>query len=374
MYWKRHGAVYYGGTEALWELLMLMFWVFLSFLLASLLSTANAEQIFTTHVSNSAMDTRSIALVDTVTGKDRVIEVNTNGEVIWSWSFPPGMINGNSICMGAGIQYKPLSDSFIVVAPHHSVIEVRRDGSHKVLATDPEVDHDFHVFDDGSVLFARGFVDKGDDNFAIHNKHGKKIWSWKADEHLKTRQEYWGSSCKIREKNWKNKGHRDWAHANGISIKENGNYFLSLRNFSAFFEVEPNSGRVVKEYTGHIGVHEPTPYKDGFVLADRDCTGSNKSNAVEKQSIRITDSEGVVKNRLLEGKLLLARGIEVLPNGNFFVTTISTVMEIDPQGTVLFKAAIKGQDPDMESKGRDALPKMTGRCKWKNLYKAVKTN
>ena len=46
-------------------------------------------------------------------------------------------------------------------APHHSVIEVRRDGSHKVLATDPEVDHDFHVFDDGSVLFARGFVDKG---------------------------------------------------------------------------------------------------------------------------------------------------------------------------------------------------------------------
>ena len=56
------------------------------------------------------------------------------------------------------------------------------------------------------------------------------------------------------------------------------------------------------------------------------------------------------------------------------MTTISTVMEIDPQGTVLFKAAIKGQDPAMESKGRDALPKMTGRCKWKTLYKAVKTN
>ena len=35
---------------------MRMFWLFLSFLIASLLSTANAEQIFTTHVSNSAMD------------------------------------------------------------------------------------------------------------------------------------------------------------------------------------------------------------------------------------------------------------------------------------------------------------------------------
>ena len=144
-------------AEDLWELLMRMFWLFLFFLVPSLLSTANAEQIFTTHVSNSAMDTRSIALVDTVTGKDRVIEVNTNGEVIWSWSFPPGMINGNSICKGAGIQYKPLSDSFIVVAPHHSVIEF---AEATVLATDPEVDHVFRIFDDGSVLFARALSTK----------------------------------------------------------------------------------------------------------------------------------------------------------------------------------------------------------------------
>ena len=183
---------------------MRIFRLVFSFFIASLLSTANAEQIFTTHVSNVAMDMRSIALVDTITGKDRVIEVNINGEVIWSWTFPPSMINGNSICKGAGIQYKPSSDSFIVLAPHHSVIEVRRDGSHTVLAADPEMDHDFHVFDDGSVLFVRGFVDKGDENFAIHNSNGKKIWSWKADEHLESREKYWGSSCKIREKNWKN--------------------------------------------------------------------------------------------------------------------------------------------------------------------------
>ena len=153
--------------------------------------------------------------------------------------------------------------------------------------------------------------------------------------------------------------------------QDNGNYIFSLRNFSAFFEVEPNSGQVVKEYTGHIGVHEQ-PIQGWICFADRDCTGSNKSIAIEKQSIRITDSEGVVKNRLW--RVSFSTRIEVLPNGNFFVTTISTVMEIDPQGTVLFKAAIKGQDPDMESKGRDALPKMTGRCKWKTLYKAVKTN
>ena len=83
---------------------MITSWLFFSFFVASLLSVANAEQIFTTHVSTSAMDMRSIALVDTVTGKNRVIEVNTNGKVIWSWHFPPGLINGNSICKGAGIQ------------------------------------------------------------------------------------------------------------------------------------------------------------------------------------------------------------------------------------------------------------------------------
>ena len=352
---------------------MKKFGVFCSFFTVLLFSTANAEQILSTHVTNSAMDMRSIAFVDTVSGKDRVIEVNTEGELIWSWNFPPGMIAGKSICKGAGIEYNSVSDSFIVIAPHHSAIEISRDGTHRVLVRDPEIDHDFHFFDDGSILFARGFVDKGTENFAIHDKNGEKIWAWKADDHLKSRRKYWGSSCKIRESKWKKQGNRDWAHANGISIKDNGNYIFSLRNFNAFFEIDPNSGRIVREYTGHIGVHEPTPYKDGFVLADRNCTGSKKSDYVEKQSIRITDSEGVIKKRLLEGEHLFTRGIEVLPNGNLFVTTLSTVMEIDPDGKLLFKAAIKGQDPNIESTGRSAREKIIGRCKPKTLYKAVRT-
>jgi hypothetical protein len=352
---------------------MRLFGLLYCFFVALLFSAANAEQIFDTHVTNSAMDTRSIALVDTITGKDRVIEVNTKGELIWSWNFPSGMISGRSICKGAGIEYNEASDSFIVIAPHHSAIEVYRDGSHRVLARDPEIDHDFHVFDDGSILFARGFVDKGDENFAIHDKNGKKTWSWKADDHLKSREKYWGSSCKIRENSWKKKGNKDWAHANGISIKDNGNFIFSLRNFNSFFEINPNSGRIVKEYAGHVGVHEPTPYKDGFVLGDRNCTGSNNSDAIERQSIRITDSDGIVKKRLLESKHLMTRGIEVLPNGNLFITTASTVMEIDANGKIFFKAAIKGQDPNIEATGRAARKKIIGRCKWKTLYKAVRT-
>ena len=48
-----------------------------------------SDQLFETYIKDSSMDKRSIALVDTITGKNRLIEINTEGKVIWSWNFPP---------------------------------------------------------------------------------------------------------------------------------------------------------------------------------------------------------------------------------------------------------------------------------------------
>ena len=352
--------------------MMSMFRVLVLLLIFLISNQSQAEQLFTTHIVDPSMDKRAIALVDTITKTPRLIEINTQGKVTWSWDIPSEMIDDRAICRGSDVKYVSSDDSFIITVPQFGAVAVQRDGTHKILVRDSEIDHDIHVFKNGSILFPRGFVDKGEDNFAIKDSNGNQIWSWDASDHIGSRKPYWGSTCKIREKSWNKKGSKDWAHANAIEVLDNGNYLLSLRNLSAFFEVDPE-GRILKEYKGHVGVHEPKVYKDGFVLADRNCTRDSKSNYKEFNAIKILDGNGKTVKILLEGQHLFARGIEVLANERLFITTISSLMEIDTNGKVYFKAVLKGLNPELESEGREARSKMTGSCRPKTVYKAVRT-
>ena len=352
--------------------MMPTFRVLILLLIFLISNQSQAEQLFTTHIADPSMDKRAIALVDTITKTPRLIEINTEGMLTWSWDIPSEMIDDKAICRGSDVKYVSSDDSFIITIPHFGAVAVQRDGTHKILVRDSEIDHDIHVFKNGSILFPRGFVDKGEHNFAIKDSNGKHIWSWDASDHIGSRKEYWGSTCKIREESWNKKGSKDWAHANAIEVLDNGNYLLSLRNFSAFFEVD-TEGKILKEYRGHVGNHEPKVYKDGFVLADRNCIGDNKSNYKELNAIKILDSNGKTVETLLEGQHLFTRGIEVLENERLFITTISSLMEIDSNGEVYFKAVLKGLSPELESEGRKARKKMTGSCKWKTVYKAVRT-
>ena len=332
-----------------------------------------SEQLFTPYIKDSSMDQRSIALVDTITGKNRLVEINTDGKIIWSWNFPSEINKSpRNICKGADIKYIAKDDSFIIIMPHFGAISVKRDGSFNILIKDDEIDHDLHVFENESILFARGFVNKGEDNFAIHDKQNKKVWGWDISDHVKDRKPYWGSSCKRREKNWSKKGDKDWGHANSLEVLSNGNYLFSFRNLSAFFEVNP-SGKIIREYKGNVGVHVPKVYKDGFVLADRNCKGSKKSNFKEMNSIKILDSNGKVKKELLKGEHMCTRGIQVLSNDRLFITTLSSLIEIDNNGKIYYKSVLKNVDENLEKDGLKTRKEMKGFCKWRTVYKAVKT-
>mgnify|MGYP001356356347 CR=1 FL=1 len=51
-------------------------------------SDVSAEKLFNVVTSDPSEDKRAVAFVDTVTDKDRIVEVNMSGEVVWEWEFP----------------------------------------------------------------------------------------------------------------------------------------------------------------------------------------------------------------------------------------------------------------------------------------------
>ena len=116
-----------------------------------------------------------------------------------------------------------------------------------------------------------------------------------------------------------------------MGVLDNGNYILSMRNFSLFVEVKTD-GKIISKYNKIQGIHQPTPYLDGYLAADRNCG---------EESIIVLAADGTQK-KLFTGDFLLVRGIERLGGDHFLITSATTVSEISLDGKIHYKAHVKG--------------------------------
>ena len=124
----------------------------------------NAADLFDIVINSSTKQIKSFALVDTVSKSPRVIEIDAeNGNTLWSWNIPEDYIKKHNskrpICKGASLELRQ-DNSFNVLIPHFGVVNVKRDKKHSVLVKDQHIDHAASELEDGSIIFARGFVDK----------------------------------------------------------------------------------------------------------------------------------------------------------------------------------------------------------------------
>ena len=135
--------------------------------------------------------------------------------------------------------------SFNVLIPSFGVVNVTRNKKHTVLVKDQHIDHAASVLEDGSILFARGFVDKSEPSFMIKNPKNQVVWKWQPSDYFSTKNSFVHNdqTCKSAKRN-ASENDKDWAHANYVGTLDNGNYLLSMRNFSLFLEVDSN-GKIV---------------------------------------------------------------------------------------------------------------------------------
>ena len=74
---------------------------------------------------------------------------------------------------------------------------------------------------------------------------------------------------------------------------------------------------------------------------------------------------------------MTVRGIEILPNKGFNITSIGNVFEVDSNGKILHRMHLNIQSEDAErnlsKRRRPGMVMSEGRCAHKNLYKVAKT-
>ncbi len=284
----------------------------------------------------------------------KAMEVTPDGERVWVYDppnsrvFDSEMLDNGNLLVAVATKLPPSecpADALRVRSDecvHNRVLEIDGDS----LTTDEkevvwrytwydefvshhEV-HDVDRLENGETAV----IDMGENRAFAVAENGTITWQWNASEHLGEgsafREEYGGPA--------KGGPESDWTHMNDIDRLENGNFQLSIRNFDAVIEVDPETNEIV-DVVGRPGDH-------GTMHEQH-----NPRRLEEWGTMLVADSENdrVVEYDVDNGTkvweyggsdlLLWPRDADRLPNGNTLIvdTFNNRVIEVDREGDVVWE-------------------------------------
>jgi len=263
----------------------------------------------------------------------RVVEVNFNGDILWEYNPPSSM-------PGAVLDAAKLENGNILITITSSgIFEISHDGEVVWAHEDPAASHDADRLSNGNTLYNLGWSKKGKDVVREIDRHGQIVWSW-------------NGLANYDRKPFADIDSAGWMHVNSVSRLENGNTLVSIRNFNTVAEVGPN-GRVVRDWTfkaqdrrsglrthGKIWGernHEPEILNNGnMLLALR-----NPHRFVE---FNLETQELVWSWEHPDGQRELRTNREAnrLPNGNTLGSAGNKLIEIAPDGTIVWQMITSG--------------------------------
>ena len=311
-------------------------------------SALSSEILFTTVLDDGTSPTRSYALADTVTAQKRIIEVDREGKVVWSAALPD-IATKAKICSGADIEYSADTDSFRVLIPYFGILEISREGKAHILVQDKQLSHDFDSLADNTILYTRGWANKGMSEVVEIDATGKVIWQWRGADIIS--DSFWEENAQIskwppfwRQRLDRSKKGRDWLHINGVTKISEQLYMLSVLNLNSILIVE-KSGGIAAHYPNSFFVHDPVMLDSGLLYAEKRPEPDTDKPDVGKlvHHLTLRDKNGQLK-RLYENRFKSVRGITKLENGWFLITSGRQIAEVDLYGNIRFLMEIARTD------------------------------
>jgi hypothetical protein len=252
-------------------------------------------------------------------GRPRIIEVDMQGRVVWSYDIPQSIVLGGRPSRAPDVEWLAQSDHFLFVMPFKGVYEVNRQKKIVWRYETPHVSHDADRLPDGNTLMVFGGDIRSSPQVTEVNRDGQVVWQWFAagrvhDEDRRTAP-----------------NDPTYTHANAVVRLPNGHTLVSLRNFHRIVEVD-RAGNIVWQLGGLPFVHEPTPLPNGNLLvAIRKPTGVAE----------VTRAGGRVWS-FQRDDVDTVRGIQPLPNGNVLLTERTKLLEVTRAGKVVWQLRLPG--------------------------------
>ncbi|MBI4633904.1 MAG: aryl-sulfate sulfotransferase [Deltaproteobacteria bacterium] len=260
----------------------------------------------------------------------RIVEVDFSGKVVWQHRLRVERGDRSALLDASLLD----NGNILFTMTNRGIYEIDRLGRVVWKHEDGGASHDADRLPNGNTLYNRAWQPKGSPVVVEVDREGRTVWSWYGVEAF-DRPPFAGVDFE------------GWMHVNSVTRLANGNTLISIRNFNTIVEVDP-SGRVVWHITfrGHdrrvglstegriVGVlnHEPEPLDNGHILLA--LRQPNRYVEID----RATGAE-VWSWSHPEGEraLLLNREANRLPNGNTLGSAGDKLIEIAPDGTIVWQ-------------------------------------
>ncbi|MBN2123467.1 MAG: aryl-sulfate sulfotransferase [Deltaproteobacteria bacterium] len=318
---KMHG-------RSIWALGGPCLWV-LALLLAGTGTLHAGDYEIEIHERGGAFEGTTLFADNSRPGNSRIVEVDMDGNKVWEYRVPKRLYGSNR-------------------KKHHIVMDVERLPNHRTLFTiqqtgifevdpegtlvwshrDPEVSHDVDRLANGNTLYVRGWVGKGEEHVLEVDPDGWTVWAWDAMKSF-DRSPY------------DTVYDQGWMHVNAVTRLDNGNTFLSLRNFNLLVELD-SAGDIQwshdlgedlkgkKKGNAKAHPHEPEILPGGNILV-----ALTAANLV----VEIPKSGGPPVwewHHPSGGRPAHIRDANRLPNGNTLIVEAGRILELSREGTPLW--------------------------------------
>ncbi|MBI3953058.1 MAG: aryl-sulfate sulfotransferase [Chloroflexi bacterium] len=270
------------------------------------------------YASDAAWPGTTILPVNHDRGRPRIVEVNLLGEVVWEYRLPEQLSPYTN--PGFDVELLP-TNNILMVLPGKGVYEINRQGEIVWSYLDTKVSHDADRLPNGNTLVVYGNFDSiGDAQVKEVSPAGQIVWAWYAGSYFNKAP-------------YKDIYQAGWTHTNAATRLANGNTLISTRNFNLLVEVDAR-GAVVRTIGEGllIEAHDPEPLPNGNILV--------ANHGLPEKAIEIDPVTGrIVWQFPVPAQLL--RDANRLPNGNTLITGGTVIIEVTPEGRVVWQLRLR---------------------------------
>ena len=267
-------------------------------------------------------------LTDKHTGAARLIEVNMLGEIIWEYMLPEEW--GEWV---VGFEAELLPNGNILFALTRSgLYEVDRQGNIVWSHEDRQVSHDADRLPNGNTLYVFGARDEISDAAVKEvDSAGNLVWFWFLKDHFDYAP-------------YNEIDYQGWGHTNAVTRLENGSTLISIRNFDMIVEVDPE-GEVLDMVEGvAFSPHDPLVLENGNILVVSQTRQVHTVIEIDRQTKEIVKEYYAVYDR----PNMPVRDCNLLPNGNVLITAAREIIEVAPDGEVVWRFGLADSMPKLE--------------------------
>ncbi len=257
--------------------------------------------------------------------RPRIVEVNRLGEVVWEYLLPDSLKAYTN--PGWDVEMLP-NGNILTLLPGNGVYELSRDKKVVWKYLDPKVSHDADRLPDGNTLIAFGNGDTATDTQVKEiDSKGNVFWSWHARDAFNG-PEYAGIS------------EEGWTHTNAVTRLASGNTLVSLRNFNLIAEIDP-AGKLVRT----IGKGILTAQHDPLVLTNGNILLAN--HGIPNAALELDPTGQVVWHYVVNDRRSWpVRDVNRLANGNTLITEADRIIEVTPDGQLVWQFRLATPLPD----------------------------